>query len=347
MLKGFYTVIKSLDAYVRFVLLTGVSKFSRAGVFSGLNNLQDLTMHDRYAAMLGFTEDELQQDFQGYLKAFSHQRGMAKGELLEKIKTWYDGFCFSRRCEHVYNPFSLLLLFDAQEFRNYWFESGTPTFLVKLIKERSYDVTELDQLQADELSFSTYEIENLDVLPLLFQTGYLTIKDYDPETQFYTLSYPNYEVEHAFMRHLLSAFSETTPGVSGSSLQKLVRALQQKDLVQFFEILDAFLAGIDYRLHIKQERYYQSIVYLIFKLIGLQIQAEVRTSRGRIDAVVELEDTIYIFEFKIDSSEEEALTQIKEKGYADPYRTLGKAITLIGVNFDTSERGIAGWQTET
>ena len=345
-LKGFYTVIKGMDEYLRFVLLTGISKFSKVGVFSGLNNLLDLTMSPAFASALGITEEELRSYLKDYIADFAGKEGISADALLEQMRHWYNGFCFSAGGENVYNPFSLLILFFQQRFANYWFETGTPTFLIKLIRERNYDVKQIDTLEMDELSFGSYEIEDLKVVPLLFQTGYLTIKGYEKETGLYRLYYPNYEVEHAFLRHLLSSFSQVENGLAGGYLWKLVAALEDKAFDRFFEILDVFFAEIPYDIQIRKERYYQTIFYLIFKLIGLKVDAEVRTSRGRIDAVVELEAGIFIFEFKLEASEDDALKQIKEMEYFERYRLKGKVINLIGVRFDTEKRGIAGWQIE-
>ena len=207
-LKGFYTIIKSMDEYVRFVFLTGVSKFSKVGVFSGLNNLRDLTLDNRYAAMLGITQEELETYLADHLEAFGGQAGLSKKALLTQIKFWYNGFCFSSRCEPVYNPFSLLQLLDAQQFRYYWFESGTPTFLLQLLKKGNYDVPLLEELAVDEIDFSTYDVERLQIVPLLFQSGYLTITGYEQKTLTYYLSYPNYGVRRSFLAYLLDAFSE-------------------------------------------------------------------------------------------------------------------------------------------
>ena len=354
-LKGFYTVIKSMDAYVRFVFLTGISKFSRVGIFSGLNNLQDISMHDRFATLLGFSQAEVEQNFGVYLQDFADREGRDLATIVAEIRAWYNGFAFSRRGESVYNPFSLLLLLDSQDFRNYWFESGTPTFLIKLIQKQNYNIQQLDDLNVGELAFSSYDLERLQVLPLLYQTGYLTIKGYDAERQLYRLGYPNREVEQAFTQVLLGAFSAVDETLAAGYLWRLLDALAARTLERFFELMDAFFAGIPYdpstgsghRIQIGQERYYQTIFYLIFRLIGLEAAAEVRTSRGRIDAVVELVDVVYLFEFKLDGDAQEALDQIQARGYAEPYRASGKALILVGINFDTAARGIADWQTKT
>ncbi len=344
-LKGFYTILKGTDEYLRFVFLTGVSKFSKVGVFSDLNNLDDLTMSPLFATLLGITEEELSSYFDEYLMDFAPQQGMAKAALLRQVRHWYNGFRFAANCPSVYNPFSLLKLFKHRHFSNYWFETGTPTFLIQLIRERRYNVAELEDLRVRELSFSSYDIDNLSVLPLLFQTGYLTIKGYDPESRLYQLYYPNTEVEESFLLYLMNEFGELEKGMPDAYLWRLAETLAARDFEAFFTVLRVLLANIPYEIHIEREKYYQSIFYLIFKLIGLQIDAEVRTNRGRIDAVVETEEAVFLFEFKLDGSAEEALAQIKARGYAEKYG-LREAVYLVGVNFGTQERGVVEWLVE-
>lgn len=343
-LKAFYTVIKAMDAHVRFVFLTGVSKFSKVGVFSGLNNLRDLTMSTQFAAMLGLTETEINHNLAEYVAAFAIKEGMSPNELLNKVRNWYNGFCFAAEGENVYNPFSTLLVFEEQRFANFWFETGTPTFLINLIRNKGYDIENVDALNVPETVFSTYELENLNIVPLLFQTGYLTIKDYDKATQLYTLYYPNYEIENAFLNVLLKSFHSTQSELVEQHLWDLVRALRANNLDEFFNTLDIFFAQVPYTIQIKEEKYYQSVFYLIFKLLGLKIDAEVCTNEGRIDAVIELAEQIYLFEFKLDSSAEEALKQIKTTHYYERYQSSPKTLLLIGVNFSTEKRRVDGWK---
>jgi len=344
-LRGFYTILKGTDEYLRFVFLTGVSKFGKVGVFSGLNNLDDITMSPLFSTILGITEEELSGYFDGYLEDFVERKGLSKEELLRQMRYWYDGFCFAADCQSVYNPFSLLKLFKHRHFSNYWFETGTPTFLIKLIKSQNYSVKDIEDLRVRELSFSSYEIENLAVLPLLFQTGYLTIKGYNPKSMLYKLYYPNREVEDAFLKYLMDEFSEMEKGRPDAYLWSLAEALDERDFDTFFEVLQVLLADIPYDIQIRREKYYQTIFYLIFKLVGLQIGAEVRTNRGRIDAVVETGEEVFIFEFKLDGSAEGALAQIKERGYAEKYGRRDD-VYLIGVNFGTKERAVIDWQVE-
>lgn len=346
-LKGFYTVIKAMDRYVRFVFLTGISKFSRVGVFSGLNNLEDLTMDPHFATVLGITETEIDIAIEPYLEPIAQEKGVSPADLRKQLRDWYDGFQFSHQGQRVYNPFSLLQFLQKQYFSNYWFETGSPTFLMKLLRERNYDIQQLQKLQVSEIEMSTYEVDRLQFIPLLFQTGYLTIKDYDAEQRLYTLYFPNYEVEDAFLVWLLNTFSYARQGLQESHLWQLVDALKRDDLSAFFAVLKIFFAQIPYGIQIDQERYYQSIFYIIFTLIGLRLDAERQTNRGRIDAVIELPQTIYLFEFKMDGSAEAALQQILDTGYAEAYHGRGKAIQLVGANFSTTERAITAWKIQT
>ena len=339
-LKGFYTIIKACDEHIRFVLLTGVSKFSKAGVFSGLNNLKDISMNAGYSSLLGITRQEMESCFKKHIDQFLKSEGIDKSELIKKITYWYDGFCFSRSGEKIFNPFSLLLLFDNVEFGNYWFESATPSFLIKLIKEKNFDIIKIQNLEVREENLSTYEIEDLSILPLLFQTGYLTIKGYDNDFMTYILGYPNFEVENSFQYALLRSYSYTE---TNGYLISLIRALRNDDFEIFFDTLRVFFANIPYDLQINKEKYYQTIFYLIFSLIGLKVKAEVKTNKGRIDAVI-IDKDIYIFEFKFNGDKNKALSQIKEKKYFEKYQNTGMEIYLFGVEF--TDRNVGEWMVE-
>ncbi len=339
-LKGFYTIIKACDEHIRFVLLTGVSKFSKAGVFSGLNNLKDISMDTKYSSLLGITCQEMETCFKEHIDRFAKTEDVSNAELIKKITYWYNGFCFSGTCEKVFNPFSMLLLFDNVRFSNYWFESATPSFLIKLIKEKSFDIKKMQNLEVREENLSAYEIEDLSIVPLLFQTGYLTIKGYDNEFMTYRLGYPNFEVENSFQYALLRSYSYTE---TNGYLVSLIRALRNDDFNAFFETLNIFFADIPYDLHINKEKYYQTVFYLIFSLIGLKVEAEVKTNKGRIDAVI-IDKEIYIFEFKFNGNKNKALSQIKEKKYFEKYKNTGKEIYLFGVEF--ADRNVGEWVVE-
>ena len=342
-LKGFYTIIKACDEYIRFVLLTGVSKFSKAGVFSGLNNLEDISMDARYSSLLGITKEEMEESFKDHIDRFAKSEGVSKPELIKKITYWYDGFCFSRSCEKVFNPFSALLLFKKLAFGNYWFESATPSFLIKLIKEKDFDLTGLDGVNISESAFSSYEIENLKIIPILFQTGYLTITDYDKERMEYTLAYPNFEVKNSMTECLAEAYSFVERELVHGYAWKLIDALRGHDFDAFFDTLRVFFANIPYDLHISKEKYYQTVFYLIFSLVGLKVEAEVKTNKGRIDAVI-IDKDVCIFEFKFNEDKNKALGQIKEKRYFEKYQSAGKDVYLFGVEF--KDRNVGEWVVE-
>jgi PD-(D/E)XK nuclease superfamily len=250
--------------------------------------------------------------------------------------------------ESVYNPFPTIQLFLDKRFSNYWFATGPPHFLIKLLQERDYDIPSLERVEADDLFLQTYELDNLAIVPLLYQTGYLTIKESvsDDLGTIYTLSYPNNEVRHSFLTYLLNAYSGEDGRFTDSHLRQLVQALRTGDLARFFEILNIFFANLDYDLHLAHEKYYQSLFYMLFLLLGVRITAEVKTNAGRIDAVTELDKSIFIFEFKLDSAAAAALQQTKDKAYAEKYRLHGKPITLVGANFDYKARKITEWTQE-
>jgi hypothetical protein len=339
-LKGFYTIIKACDEHIRFVLLTGVSKFSKAGVFSGLNNLEDISMDTRYSSLLGITGYEMKTCFKEHIDRFAKTEEITNAELIEKITYWYNGFCFSKSCTKVFNPFSALLLFKKLDFGNYWFESATPSFLIKLMEEKKFDIKKMQDLEVREENLSTYEIEDLALVPLLFQTGYLTIKGYDDEFMTYRLGYPNFEVENSFQYALLRSYSYTE---TNGYLVSLIRALRNDDFETFFDTLSVFFADIPYDLHIEKEKYYQTVFYLIFSLIGLKVEAEVKTNKGRIDAVI-IDKDIYIFEFKFNGNKNKALSQINDKRYFEKYQGMGKEIYLFGVEF--ADRNVGEWVVE-
>jgi hypothetical protein len=345
-LKQFYGILKAKDANLRFVLLTGVSKFSKVSVFSGLNNLEDISLLPDYATLLGYTQEELTTYFSMEIDRLAQKEDCSRSAILDKIKHWYNGYRFSKGEVAVYNPFSTLLLFKQQEFSVHWFNTGTPTFLVNLIQERQFDVADMEKLEIGASSFSTYEIDKLSVLPLLYQTGYLTIKSYDEESGHYQLGYPNREVEVSFLESLLGVFSQLEEPVQNDVIFRMVRELKKPNFDAFFELFKGFLSSIPYELHMPKEKYYQNIFYLVFKLVGLQLNAEVHTNRGRIDAVMVGKDKILIFELKMDKSAQEALEQIKTKGYADQYMTQQKTIFLVGLNFNSLERNLGEYIVE-
>ena len=346
-LSGFYGVIKPRDAHLRFVLLTGVSRFSQVSVFSKLNNLTDLTFGPAHADLLGYTDEELGTYFGGRFEALQDELSVGPEEFLREVRRWYNGYRFSTRDVRVYNPVSVMLMLENREFQPYWFETGTPTFLVKLLKQQRHDLREMQSLHVPRDVFATYEIDNLEIEPLLVQTGYLTIRDYSPESGIYALSYPNFEVESAFSNRLLSAYSTISSAQAGGSVYHLAEAVRDGDIDGFLQVLRIFFAGIPDDIQLEHEKYYQSVFYLIFCLLGHQVEAESRTADGRIDAVIQTDTEVFIFEFKLYEPKESALAQIREKEYHLKYLGAGKAVHLIGVEFDREKRNIGEWDVET
>jgi len=347
-LKKFYSVLKSADEYIRFVFVTGVSKFSRVSIFSDLNNLYDITIDDNFSTLLGLTQDELLKYFDDRIDWLSQKMKMSKNVFLENVKQWYNGYSWDGS-HFLYNPHSILNFFSKNRFSNYWFASATPTFLINHMKKRKKDITALEREEVDEAIFESYDIENLEVLSMLFQTGYLTIKDIIPVgiKSKYVLSYPNEEVKESFLKHFLASYTTEETGIVGSKILDLVEAAGKDDLENFFIIIKSLFASIPSHIFIEnREAYYHTVIYLVLKLLGVYIEVEVHTNKGRIDAVIETESHIYILEFKMGTSDE-ALSQIEERKYHEKYLSSGKSIQLIGVGFDEKEKNISDYKEKT
>lgn len=337
-LNTFYSSVKSLDKHLRFVLITGVTKFAKVSVFSGMNNLTDISMDRRYATLCGITQQELESTFEDGIVALTQSQSLQRNELLAKIKYWYNGYRFEEDAETVYNPYSLLSLFSKNKFSNYWFTTATPTFLLNLLRERQYDLKKLSDFAIGEAAFAASEPEQMNELSVLFQTGYLTLKGYSEPL--YVLDFPNYEVKKSFFDSVVGHYSHIETGIGQSYIWQLTLQLKSGDVEGFFETLAEFFANIPYDITLSQEKYYQSLFYAIFTLIGFNIEAEVRTNKGRIDCVLHTDDVIYIIEFKLGGSKEDALQQILDKQYAQKYQSANKDIVLLGVAFDKDSRNI-------
>ncbi|GAA4821228.1 ATP-binding protein [Algivirga pacifica] len=342
-MKTFYSIVKDMDAHLKMVFITGVSKFSKVSIFSELNNLNDITQKRNYGTLLGYTEDELCHYFKEHIVAYSKENDCTSKQTVEKIREWYNGYLWSGKVR-VYNPFSVLNFFDGMAFKNYWFSTGTPTFLIDLLREEVlYDV---DNTRVGETTFDSFDIEHkIDLLSLLFQTGYLTIKEVD-ERGIYTLGYPNKEVRNAFLDYLIEGFSGRSKGKVQPLMLELEDAFRDHNLEQVKICLQVMLANLPYHLHEKTEKFYHAVVHLTFYYLGTYVQSEVVTSRGRADAIVQTDSHIYCFEFKFNKSAEEALEQIKSKNYLEKFQLTGKKLVGIGVNFSTEAKGIDGWKVE-
>ena len=340
-LKNFYGVIKGMDAYLRFVFITGVSKFSKVSVFSDLNNLIDITLAENYSTLLGYTEDELRHYFSPYIKQMAEKQGMPTSDLIETIREWYNGYSWDGE-NFVYNPFSILNMFNANSFKNFWFSTGTPTFLIKLIKNRQSEPMGFEDLPVKSYAFDSYDLESMDIAGLLFQTGYLTIKKITIKNHVETfhLSYPNQEVRGSFLTHLFGEYSQKDMGFGTRLLERISEAVQVGDMDRFIQEIKSLFASIPYHIFIgEREAYYHSLIYLILRLSGAEVRCEDPTNTGRIDAVLETAKKIYIMEFKM-GSEQEALAQIKEMKYYEKYLGRGKEIVLLGIGFDPGKRNI-------
>ena len=346
-LKAFYGVLKSADRYLRFVLLTGVTKFAQVSVFSDLNQLNDISMKPPYATVCGITKRELVETFTPEIEKLGKENELSFDETVERLASMYDGYHFAVNTPGMFNPFSLLNVFDGERFDNYWFQTGTPTYLADLLKQSDYDLRLLiDGVEVNAAAFSEYREETGNPLPMIYQSGYLTIKDYDKEVDLYTLGFPNNEVRHGFLNFLVPYYTEVTNDETGFHIAKFMRDLRAGDVDAFMERLMVFFAGIPYELNDRTERHYQVIFHIVFTLMGQFIQSEVRSARGRADAVVQSKDAVYVFEFKLNGSAEAALKQIEERGYLIPYCLEGKRLVKIGVEFDKEKRNISRYVIE-
>lgn len=346
-LRNFYTLFKNLDQYLKFIFLTGVTQFSKTSIFSGLNNLKEISLNKKYADLLGYTQEELESFFKNYIIEASKELDVSKDEVLKKLKHWYNGYCFVEDACKVYNPFSILLFFDEFKFKNYWFKSGTPTFLMKLIKEKDYDAEDLEVVELNASEIDSFDVETLPLFTTLFQTGYLTIVGYDEETENYKLSFPNEEVRKSFLQHLLASLTKYQIAKISKDIVALRKALQRNDIDSFVFVLKIFFANIPYTVQDKQkEQDYQFLFYAMLKLFGFAIIVEEPTNIGRIDAVITMNNYIYIFEFKINQSAQKALQQIEDKKYYEKYLRSGKKIVSVGINFDTKEKNISGFEVK-
>lgn len=347
-LKSLFSVVKGMSGEFRMIFITGVTKFSKASIFSGLNNLVDITMDPNYAQLLGYTETEIEQYLSSYLHKIEKEHDSSHESLITNIQTWYNGYQFSIDNLKVYNPFSVLYFLNSGRFSNYWFETGTPSFLINLVKKYDYPIQDFECAQLNELEMTSFDVDSIPIIPIFFQTGYLTVKAYDPDTKNYTLDYPNKEVKLSFLTHFLKYTASVSIPLLTSSIFKLTQALKNNTIDEFCKVLQHFFAGIPYDLHIPLEKYYQSIFYVVMHLLGACILTELKTNIGRIDALIQTQSHIYIFEFKLDGTGEQALQQIENKKYYERYLGLNKTIVLVGISFDSQARNISSdWASKT
>lgn len=344
-LKPFYGVLKTMDGCIKLGFLTGVTKFGEISVFSDLNNLMDLSMDRRYIALCGITEEELYGNFEEDIHRLAAAQGMTNEETCIELKECYDGYHFTHNVPGIYNPFSLLNTFSKLEFGNYWFETGTPTYLVELLKRNHYDLERManEETDADVLN-SIYGDES--PIPVIYQSGYLTIKDYDRRFGIYRLGFPNREVEEGFIKFLLPFYTRMNKVEAPFEIQKFVNEIETGQPDAFFQRLGSFFADTPYELARDLEVHYQNVLFIVFKLVGFYVQVEYHTSEGRVDLVLQTDKFIYVMEFKLDGTAEEALRQINEKHYARPFEADSRKLFKIGVNFSKETRNIEKWLVE-
>ena len=341
-LKAFYSVLKTLEGKQRFLFITGVSKFSKVSIFSDLNNLKDYTLNAAVATLFGYTHNEVRKNFPLSLAALGEELGKDTDGAFADIVKWYDGYRFHQNAETVVNPVSLGMTFDSMELANWWSLTAMPTFLLDFFKVRPMDVSDLSVSDAD---LAAYEPEKIKPVTLLFQTGYLTIKGFEQvgASRRYILGFPNLEVENSFLTDLSSVYVGTDNSGSVNIAAAASKALLARDPEGFVEAFRQFFAAIPYDLTDRQnEQTWQAIMYVVLRIIGINVDGEVRTHKGRIDLTIETATDAYIIEVKRDSTAKKAIEQIQDKSYTDRFRPSGKPITLIGIAFSTKKRTISG-----
>ena len=355
-LKAFYEVLKQCDSYIRFAFLTGITKFSKTTLFSGVNNLFDLTLEDDYAGICGFTEEELDQ-FAPEIERLAEKQKSTVEKTRARLKKEYDGYCFAEEGEHVYNPYSLLKVLATSKFKYYWFESATPTYVVNYIVRNQYDVPNLEKgVEVDVDDVQNFRYGERSTVSLLFQSGYLTIKKFFPQMRTFLLGFPNEEVRYGFMKSLLPIYSHIEDSEVGSLARSVYRALLAGNLSEVMHWVESVLARIQYGnlpsdeagRPPMREYYYQSVLYVFFYLIGMHVQVEEICATGRIDMVVRTAKRIYIFEFKVmtSGSAQDAIEQIKSHAYLKKFARTKRPIHLVGVSFDEKTRNIGEWKEE-
>ena len=335
-LQGFYSVLKKCDEYIRFGLLTGVGKFGHVSIFSGLNNLTDISMEREFNSICGISESEFREYFPESVRQFAAANDMTEDEVWDRFRKTYDGYHFSKAKEGIYNPFSVLQAFRKKEFGEYWFRTGTPSFLTKVLKEIDYPLPELEGCMESASDLSDISNPRQNIVAMLFQTGYLTIKGYDEDWDEYELGYPNEEVRKGFTQYLYKYYVlPENKGTGSFDMRAFVTELNEGKAEEFMLRLQSFIADITPGQETKKEIHFQNNLYVIFRMLGLRVAVEIPSAAGRSDMEVKTDGYVYIFEFKINSMAEAALEQIKEKGYADPYKADSREVFLIGANFST------------
>ena len=342
-MQNFYSPLKMLDPYLEFTFITGITKFSQLSIFSELNNLDNISMLDQYSAICGISLTELTTVMRPDVEGLGRALGLSYEECLDQLRQYYDGYHFSEHSEDVFNPFSLIRALNGQKIDSFWFGSGTPTYLIKSLQKYHVNVTDIEQKRVSVDDFDVSPEQMVSPLPLLYQSGYLTIKKYSPLTKSYTLGYPNQEVRIGMLKSLAPNYLSPVSVDNNGLVIEFVQMLYDGDIEGALVRLKAYLASISNRLSNKNERDFQTVFYLIFNLMGALIRVEEESAVGRADAVLHLPESVFVFELKYDGSAADALKQIDEKGYLVPYTADGKRLYKIGVNYDSQQRTLGDW----
>ena len=343
-LKAFYGALKSCDRYIKFAFLTGVTKFGKVSVFSDLNNLIDLSLDHRYTGICGISEQELHDYFDAEVNALAEANAMTKEECYERLRQDFDGYHFGIESPGMYNPFSVLNTLSSQRFKYYWFETGTPTFLIYQLQKTNYPLEMMTQEELTVDTLNSIEIMDENPLPLLYQSGYLTIKGYNQEFDTYLMGFPNREVEEGFVKYLVPYYSPSKADQPLAYIGNFVKEIRNGNAEAFMQRVQRFFDGGDYQVAGKAELYFQNTLWALFKLLGLYVDVERHTTDGRMDILMQTQDYVYILELKIDQSADVALQQIEEKQYAKPFEGDGRTIYKIGVNFSSETRRLTEWK---
>ena len=352
-LRSFYSPLKDCDKYIRFLFITGITKVSHVNIFSGLNQLNDISLDRAYSSICGISESELEKCFVPEIVALAEEQDMTVEATKEKLARMYDGYHFSYNVEGVYNPFCLLKCFSAKNFGAYWFESGTPSFLVKTLQEQPHELTYLvnGRLETED-QFKNYDPGSKNMLPVIYQSGYLTIREYEKETGLYTLDFPNKEVENGFLNVLLKKFVSVPYDDIGLEINNLRVALRNNNIDQALSIIKSAIA--DLPTIVKKdmcENYYESVTHLMFRMTGYNVVSELQNVAGRSDVIVTTKDSVFIFELKMDKGQdfdtvaEKALTQIDANGYSNRFKVSGKEMFRTALVFSSEGKGLVGWKT--
>ncbi|MDE5712881.1 MAG: ATP-binding protein [Muribaculaceae bacterium] len=343
-LRGFYSVLKSTDEHLKFCLLTGVTKFAHLNIFSGLNNLLDISLDDRYASICGITEKELAENFKVSIGQLAQVKGITCKETFQILKENYDGYRFSENCADIYNPHSILCCFDKKKIEPFWFHTGTPTFLINLMQNRRYELSKVDGTECEGSRMYGVDAAANDPIPVLYQSGYLSIKGYDPEYNIYTLGYPNREVKDGFISSLVPHYTGLDKDSTQFSIRHFIKEIKSGNAEAFMIRIQTLFTAIPYEMQMEKEINFQNTLYLLFTLIGLHVNVEYHTSKGRIDVLIKTNSFIYIIEIKVNSNPDIAIAQIEDIQYSMPFSIDKREIIKIGANFSTESRTLENWK---